>query len=114
MAGPQPSALDPTGGHHPALLFAVYAPLDGVKARVLHKELTWEAPPPPEGTLPRSAPRPQMLRQALPSVSFAVGKGSTGAERNIKGAALPGWMQGGSKVLGDHKRRWGLPWQSSG
>ncbi|XP_048186423.1 adhesion G protein-coupled receptor A2 isoform X2 [Perognathus longimembris pacificus] len=32
----------------------------GVKARVLHKELTWRAPPPPEGDSP-PAPRP-MLR----------------------------------------------------
>uniref|UniRef100_A0A8C7AWQ7 Adhesion G protein-coupled receptor A2 n=1 Tax=Neovison vison TaxID=452646 RepID=A0A8C7AWQ7_NEOVI len=33
----------------------------GVKARVLHKELTWRAPPPQEGDLAPPAPRP-MLR----------------------------------------------------
>ncbi|ELR48818.1 Putative G-protein coupled receptor 124, partial [Bos mutus] len=33
----------------------------GVKARVLHKELTWRAPPPPEGDAAPPAPRP-MLR----------------------------------------------------
>lgn len=49
----------------------------GVKARVLHKELTWRAPPPQEGDSAPPAPRP-MLRYMLPDISFAVGKGSEG------------------------------------
>lgn len=47
----------------------------GVKARVLHKELTWRAPPPQEGDLAPPAPRP-MLRYLPPVVSFARVKGS--------------------------------------
>lgn len=50
----------------------------GVKARVLHKELTCRAPPPQEGDSAPPAPRP-MLRYMLPMVSFAVGRPQRGA-----------------------------------
>lgn len=68
----------------------------GVKARVLHKELTWRAPPPQEGDSAPPAPHP-MLRYML---SFAMGKGSEEGigHQNV----FPGRMQGGSKVLRDH------------
>jgi hypothetical protein len=49
----------------------------GVKARVLHKELTWRAPPLQEGDPAPPAPRP-MLRYILPAVSFAIGEGLGG------------------------------------
>lgn len=43
----------------------------GVKARVLHKELTWRAPPPQEGDSAPPAPRP-MLRY-MPRLSALQG-----------------------------------------
>lgn len=64
----------------------------GVKARVLHKELTWRVPPPQEGDSAPPAPRP-MLRYMLPTISFAVGKGSQGGlgHQNL-------FSQGGCRV----------------
>lgn len=72
----------------------------GVKARVLHKELTWREPPPQEGDAAPPAPRP-MLRYLPPAVSFARVKGSQGGWRPPP-SVLPGWRQGGYKVLGEH------------
>lgn len=61
MAAPSPQPLTPQVGitlHYSSLSTLLWM---GVKARVLHKELAWRAPPAPEGDAAPPAPRP-MLR----------------------------------------------------
>lgn len=97
--GPGGSSPGPGGGSSPSLSTLIpqvgitlhYSSLStllwmGVKARVLHKELTWRAPPPQEGDSAPPAPHP-MLRYMLPDISFAVGKGSEGS--GVGGARTP-------------------------
>lgn len=82
----------------------------GVKARVLHKELTWRAPPPQEGDSAPPAPRP-MLRYMPPDISFAGGgKGSEGGVghqiNSPRGDA--GWVQGPGRPLSQRQKRQAL------
>lgn len=93
---PQPSPLDPTGGHHPALLFTVYTPLDGR-----------EGPRPPQGAHLEGAPSTRRGRcPACPPTHAAVGtsicqlcgrEGHLGWGKDIKGCSPrvdAGWVQG--------------------
>lgn len=65
----------------------------GVKARVLHKELTWRAPPPQEGDSAPPAPRP-MLRYMLLAL------GSVHGGEGISALGGTGVSEGDLKALG--------------
>ena len=113
---PSLSALTPQVGitlHYSSLSTLLWM---GVKARVLHKELTWRAPPPQEGDAALPAPRP-MLRYVLPSVSSAVGRGSGvgGGHQKLfsQGACSPRGPRSWEITL-PRQKRWGVPWGSSG
>ena len=78
--GPQPSALDPAGGHHPALLFTVHTPLDGR-----------EGPRPPQGARLEGAPRPRRgCCPARPQAHAAVGASLC---QLCGGEGLRGWAK---------------------
>lgn len=114
---PQPSALDPAGGHHPALLFIVHTPLDGR-----------EGPRPPQGAhLEGAPPTRRGCCPACPQTHAAVGasicqlcggEGLRGWGKDIKGSSPrvdAGWVQGpGRSHSQDTRGGGGLPWRSSG
>ena len=70
----------------------------GVKARVLHKELTWRAPPPQEGDAAVPAPRRSLqrgLHKALPGILLLLVVGvRLGAQGMLNSA--DGWIMLGS------------------
>lgn len=99
-AAPQPQCLGLAGGHHSALLFIVHTALDGCEGPRSPQGAHLEgAPSTGRGLCPTCSPSHAPVHAS--NYQLCSGEGLTGGPRTSK-SVLPGWMQGGSNVLGDH------------
>lgn len=97
---PQPQCLALAGGHHSALLFIVHTALDGCEGPRSPQGAHLEgAPSTGRGLCPTCSPSHAPVHAS--NYQLCSGEGLTGGPRTSK-SLLPGGMQGGSKVLGDH------------